>query len=189
MDRTGTDLRQPREPIIAVLDYLGEREMMEVQAAGVRHRFLTLKRPDDLDAPAKKLHDRALRRETNEMERLNQVVGRIEHDGCQVTALSAHFGEPRDPCGHCSWCLNGKRPARMPDRSRTTIDQDVWSNVEALRRAQPDVLGDARLLARLLCGVSSPSPVKAKLTTHELFGALDRVPFRKVLERANGALR
>ena len=189
VDRAAADLHQPRERIIAALDYLGERGMMEVKAAGVRHRFRTLERPDDLDALAKKLHERALRREANELERLNQVVELIEHDGCQVAALSAHFGEPRDPCGHCSWCLNGKRPARMPDRSRTTIDEEVWHKAEALRRAQPDVLADARSLARLLCGVSSPSLVKAKLTKHELFGALDRVPFGKVMERANGASR
>jgi len=184
VDRAAADLRQPRHRIIAALDYLGERGMMEVKAAGVRHRYRTLKRPDDPDALAKKLHERTLRREDNELARLRQVVELVEHDGCQVAALSAHFGEQREPCGHCSWCLDGRRPAKMPARSGVSIDEDVWRRAEALRREHAAVLGNPRPLARLLCGVSSPALSRAKLTRHELFGALDRVPFGLVLERA-----
>ncbi len=187
VDRAADDLSQPRERIIAALDYLGERGMMEVRAAGVRHRFRMLKRPDDLPALAKKLHDRALRHEANELARLRQVVDLVEHDGCQVAALSAHFGERREPCGHCSWCLDGQRPARMPPRGNVSIDEDTWRKAEALRREQREALVHPRSLARLLCGVSSPALVKARLTKHELFGALDRVPFGVVLARAEGA--
>ena len=60
-----------------------------------------------------------------------------------------------------------------------------WSDgakAVALREEYPEELGEPRALARLLCGVSSPWLVRAKLQSHALFGALSNVPFRAVLE-------
>lgn len=138
----------------------------------------------NLEDLAAKLHERALRREENELARLRQVLELIEADGCQVAMLSAHFGERCEPCGHCSWCLDGGQPARLPARGETGIDPAVWSEAAALRREHPEVLGHARVMARFLCGVPSPSLSKAKLTGHALFGRLAQVPFATVKERA-----
>ena len=52
----------------------------------------------------------------------------------------------------------------------------------ALRAAHPEALGEARQAARFLCGLTSPALTRAKLTRHDLFGALEDRRFREVLE-------
>src|SRR5690606_5482615 len=134
--------------IVAALDYLDEKRMLDVKAEGVRHRYRVVQRPSDLDALSRRLHERTLRREANEVQRLQQVVDLIERDGCQVAALCAYFGEQREPCGHCSWCLNHRSPARLPPRAARSVDDAVQREARALRREFPRQLGDARAMAR-----------------------------------------
>ncbi len=107
------------------------------------------------------------------------------HGGCQVAALGAHFTERRDkPCGHCTWCLGGKKPVRVPERTAPPIDPGVWRRAVAVRDEHPGVFRDPRALARFLCGVSSPALSRAKLTRNPLFGALAAVPFVDVHRQA-----
>ncbi|MFU8878577.1 MAG: ATP-dependent DNA helicase RecQ, partial [Wenzhouxiangellaceae bacterium] len=170
--KAAVDLGVSRERIIAALDYLGEQGMLELKAAGVRHRYTLLHQPEDLDALAARLHRRTLKREAGEIARLRQVTDLVEHDDCQVAALSAHFGEECQPCGHCSWCLNDRTPAELPKSKPPSIDEKVWREAQKVRRQHSDVLQDPRAMARFLCGVSTPWLSRAKLTGHPLFGAL-----------------
>ena len=182
--QTAIEMGVSRERIIAALDYLGEHDMLELQTTGVRYRYTLLARPKDLDMLAAELQRRTLQREAGEIARLRQVTELIEHDGCQVAVLSAHFGEDCKPCGHCSWCLDGQTPADLPKSKAPSIDEKTWRKAQKLRREHADLLHDPRAMARFLCGVSSPWLSRAKLTRHPLFGALDRVPFADVLQRA-----
>ncbi|MFN2332948.1 MAG: ATP-dependent DNA helicase RecQ [Wenzhouxiangellaceae bacterium] len=179
------DLQVSRQRIVAALDYLGEQGMLELKTAGVRHRYTLLRQPEDLDALAAKLHRRTLKREASEISRLRQITALVEQNGCQVAALSAHFGEDCQPCGHCSWCLNGQTPAKLPKSTAPPIDEKAWREALKVRRDHPETLRDPRTMARFLCGVSSPWLSKGKLTGHPLFGALDQVPFAEILERAD----
>jgi len=185
-DRTAAALRVPRDRIVTALDYLGEKRMLDVKAEGVRHRYRVVQRPSDLDALSRRLHERTLRREANEVQRLQQVVDLVERDGCQVAALCAYFGEQREPCGHCSWCLNHRSPARLPPRAARSVDDAVQREAQSLRREFPRQLGDARAMARFLCGVATPWLSKAKLTKHPLFGRLERTPFEEVVRAVEG---
>ena len=118
-------------------------------------------------------------------QRLRQVMDLAGHDGCQVSRLGEHFGEPLpQPCGHCSWCLNGRTPARMPERPKAEIDPALWKKALALRQEFPDPLADPRALARFLCGLSSPRLRGKKWRENPLYGALAQVPFADVMRRA-----
>jgi ATP-dependent DNA helicase RecQ len=183
LDRAAQATGAPRERVVRALDYLAEQRLLEVKAEGVRNRYRRLRMPPDLNELARALHQRTLDRETREVARLRQVVELAAHDGCQVSRLGEHFGEPLpEPCGHCSWCLNGRAPARMPPRPKVVIDPDVWQQALSLRRQHPDPLAEPRALARLLCGLGSPRLTRTKLSSHALFGALERVPFAEVLQ-------
>ena len=184
--QTAIDLRVSRDRIIAALDYLGENGMLELKTAGVRYRYTLLRRPEEVDTLARKLHRRTLQREVGEIARLRQVTELVEKDDCQVAALSAHFGEKQEPCGHCSWCLNDRTPAKLPESEAPRIDEKVWSEAMTVRAAHPELLSNPRAMARFLCGVSTPWLTRARLTHHALFGTLERVPFADVLERADG---
>jgi ATP-dependent DNA helicase RecQ len=185
LDAAGRAAGAPRERVMRALDYLAERGMLTVKADGLRHRYRRLREPKDVDALSGELHRRTQQRETREIARLNQVMELAGHDGCQASRLGAHFGEPlAEPCGCCSWCANGQRPARLLPRPAPVIDPEVWRQAAALRAARPDVLGEPRPLARFLCGLSSPRLSRSKMTSERLYGALEDVPFTEVLRRA-----
>jgi ATP-dependent DNA helicase RecQ len=172
----------PRDRVVRALDYLTELGLLEVKVGEVRHRFRRLRQPPNLDELAASLHRRTLDREEREALRLRQVLELAAHDGCQVSYLGAHFGEPlAAPCGRCSWCLGGGKPLALPPRPARTIGPDVQAQAQELRREYPDALGEPRALTRFLCGLPSPRLSQTKLTKHPLFGRLAGVPFAQVL--------
>jgi ATP-dependent DNA helicase RecQ len=181
--QTAVTLGSSRERIISALDWLAEQGLLEVKAAGIRHRYRVMQRPDSIASLGKQLHRRLLEREQAELQRLQQVLDLVSRDGCQTNALAAHFGEQRqEPCGHCSWCTKGVSP--VPPRQAAEIDEALWRQVEALQTEHAGLLADPRRLARLLCGIASPGLSRGKLTGHDLFGRLDQLPFAAVLRRA-----
>jgi ATP-dependent DNA helicase RecQ len=183
LDVAAQALGAPRDRLVRALDYLAEQGMLEVRAAGLRHPYRWLRRPEDLDALASDLHQRTLEREAREIARLDEVLALAAHDGCQTAFLAAHFGEelPR-PCGHCSWCENGGRPVKLFPPAPVHLDEESLRRAMALRREIPD-LAAPRALARFLTGLPSPRQTRGKLKSHPLFGAFAHVPFAEVLGR------
>jgi ATP-dependent DNA helicase RecQ len=186
VEQASKSLGCERERIVRALDYLAEQQLLELKAAGARFRYRRLNSPASLDALAASLFDRMAAREEAELGRLAQVVKLVAHDGCQASALGEYFGQPLSaPCGHCSWCLDGRRPKTIAPRKAAKIDESVWRQAAALRAKYRDLLGEPRSLARFLCGVTSPRTIRAKLNRDRLFGALTDVPFQEVLQRAS----
>jgi ATP-dependent DNA helicase RecQ len=185
LDQAAQAIGEPRDRVVRALDYLAEQKWLELKTTGVRQRYHMRNRPADVPALVKSLCDRVLQRESREIRRLRQVAQWVEQDACQVATLGAHFGDAMDrPCGHCSWCRRGGKPAKLPARPNVPIDPALWSQVDNLRAQHGKELGHPRSLARFLCGVNSPWMLKAKLQTHPLFGALAHVPFAEVLSQA-----
>ena len=181
--QTAVTLGSARERVISALDWLAEQGLLEVKAAGIRHRYRVLQRPRSIESLVAGLHRRILQREQAELRRLQQVLDLVSLDGCQTNALAAHFGERRQqPCGHCSWCNKGV--SRVPPRQTTEIDDALWQQVETLKDEQAGFLANPRRLTRLLCGIPSPRLTRSKMTGHGLFGRLERTPFAEVLRKA-----
>jgi len=186
LEQAAKALNSPRERIVRALDWLGEQQLLEVKVAGIRHRYQRLRQPDSLPALAAELHQRGLAREQAEIRRLQQVLELVAQDACQSNALAAHFGEQRSqPCGHCSWCQRGKTD--LPPRRPPVIDEEILRQAEQLRQQQAEILTSPRLLARLLCGITSPRLGRHRLGAHPLFGSLEDVPFGEVLARLEEA--
>jgi ATP-dependent DNA helicase RecQ len=171
-----------RDRVVSALQYLEEQRLLTLKAEGVRNRYRRRRAPADLVELARTLHQRTLEREAREIGRLRQVLELAGHDGCVTSRLGEHFGEPlAQPCGHCSWCLNGHRPAAIPARPESTIDPALRDGVGELCQEHAQLFADPRALARFLCGLTSPRLSRARLGSHPLFGALDQVPFPQVL--------
>ena len=169
------------------LDYLAERQFLELKVAGVRHRFKILRRPDDTAALSRSLYDRALQRERREIARLGQVAALVEHDGCQVAAWGPISAIRSTPCGHCSWCRRGGQPARLKPTVTRAADQSgrLAQNVglaAAICRATGRRPVDGPILVRRFLAAVGP---RQKLQSHVLFGTLGHVPFQPVLREAN----
>ena len=173
-----------RRRVVAVLDRLDERKMLELRSKGVRHRYKLLTPSVDVSALADELHRQATDRESKEIGRLRQVTSLVAQEGCQVSALGAHFSEQLAAgCGHCSFCKTGAA-TQMGNEHGQPLDDEVWRQAAALRRENDAVLGEPRAMAQFLCGIRSPALSKAKLNKHELFGSQAQVAFASVLHAA-----
>lgn len=182
LDACARRLRCNRDRVVKAMDWLGEQQMLRVEAAGVRHSYRRLRMPDDLATLANDLHQRMLKREAAEVGRLNQVVELIALPSCRSVALAAHFdGSLSEDCGQCSACLGQIESAAESTSSRAaeTIDPGLRSRIRELLDDQP--MSSDRTLTRFLCGITSPSLTRAKLSKHALFGVLSETPFASVL--------
>lgn len=180
-------LQVPRQHVVRAMELLEEKIVAEVRAADARSRYHRLRPEENLDELVGELSEKFVRRERNEINRLQKVLELVELDNCQTNALVGYFGEERKyPCGHCSWCKRGamKLPIQTPTQAiENVIDQ---TQVRALREEYSHALGTPRQLARFLCGLSSPAQAKARIGKHPLFGKLEAHRFSEVLSWCEG---
>lgn len=171
-----------RERIVVALDYLGEKNMLDLRVTGVRNRYRCLKRPDVLDEVVSQLFAQVSNREKRELDRLQQVMELVERDGCQVAEVCRYFGQPiESDCGHCSWCET-KSVAELTHRHAATLNQVEQSIIAGAVEGLREILPDPNQITRLLCGLSSPAISKAKLQQDIRFGKLEDVPYQIVLK-------
>ena len=189
VDEAAAAIGATRDRIVRALDHLGEQELLEVRAQGVRNRYMCRKPSSDLDGLAERLHANSVEREQGEISRLQKVVEIASHDGCQVAALCRHFGETlSEPCGHCTWCNNDHHAVSLPARPWPALDNSLLHRALTLRHQHPNILAEPQSVARLLCGTASPRLSKAKLTSNSLFAAASHVPFPTVVSRVAEAI-
>lgn len=182
-------LGQPRERVIRALEVLDERGYGELEASDVRHRFTRTDAAASAEPLVAELRARFARREAQEVRRIQQVLCLVREPGCLTNALVAHWGERREaPCGHCSRC-RGAAPAlavmaeagRGGGRDALEVDREALRGLVA---SHAGALGEARQLARFLCGLTSPATTRSRLSRHPSFGALAERRFAEVLELA-----
>jgi ATP-dependent DNA helicase RecQ len=181
-------LGEERSRIVSALGYLEDEGLVELQPAEARQRYAVLAVPGDRAALLEEMLARFERRERAEIDRIQRVLALVTADRCQVRELVAYFGEQRtEPCGHCSYCLTGR--AAMAAATATPAPEKVVAaaRLTALRAEHVDALGQSRQLARFLCGLSSPATTRARLSRHELYGALAAHRFADVLAFCRGS--
>ena len=181
-DDVAAALGEERSRVVSALGYLDDQGLVELQPAEPRQRYAVLALPGDAAVLTDEMLARFERRERAEIERLQRVLALVTADECQVRQLVAYFGEERaDACGHCSYCLSGR--SALPPATATpepaAVVAPAW--LPPLRADHPEALGQTRQLARFLCGLSSPATTRAKLSRHELYGALAAHRFGDVL--------
>jgi ATP-dependent DNA helicase RecQ len=177
------ELGQDRQRIVRALEYLADQGWAEVRAADARQRYHLLPDAPEPDVLLDELEQRFAARETQEIARLRQIVAFIAQDSCLTNALLRYFGEERSaPCGHCSVCEQGRGATMPPEPAQPAIDSVVpRAAFRQLCAEQPQALGHPRQQARFLCGLTSPALTRAKLSRHQLFGALEGQHFADVL--------
>ena len=169
-----------RERIIRALDYLYEKEMISLKVSGLRNRYYKLMTPDVLSDLSKSLYGLMRNRETSQIDKLNKVVEFIELDSCYSMEMAKYFGEDLDaPCGHCSWCLGGGKVDLGAFAENDYLNDDAQRKIKSFIHANRGIR-KPELIARLLCGISSPVIVKQKLKKDPLFGELSNLPYKKV---------
>lgn len=140
-----------------------------------------------------------LGREEEAVQKLRQVIDFATNDDCKPLhlaqnirpntfilglphALAEYFGDedgvPGGMCGQCTFCLSGSGVEFVPVAESTP---DL-NKIKAILDACPE-RDDARLLARMAFGITSPRLTYGKWSTsHPLFGSMDTVDFSALIE-------
>ncbi|HEY3783515.1 MAG TPA: RecQ family ATP-dependent DNA helicase [Fimbriimonadaceae bacterium] len=169
-----------RRRVVRAIEVMEQKGLVEVKAGDVRIPYRSLAPEQDPKPIIAELSLRFQRREQQEIERLKRVLDLVQFEGCQVNDLVGYFGEVRKkPCGHCSWCL-GKVGQTLPVALMPSIEINEEAVKELVERL-PLELQTPRNLAKVLCGLSSPSFTKLKLTRDPLFGSLEHHQFADVV--------
>ena len=179
-------LNESRERILKALNYLEEQGEVVLQVSGLRQGYRRVAVPSDMGALVALLASRFLDREARDVARVRQVLDYARDPSCLTRRLLAYFGEDLStPCGHCARCL-GKKAAAPPPAPERTLGPRERALIGSIRAENHRALSGPRPLARFLTGLSSPATSRAKLTRHPSFGALDDVPFARVVAFVGG---
>lgn len=165
----------PRTDIIRKLNDLDEGGVIELKTGGVQNVY-KITQPLPRTGPAiekyvDQIYELMEKREQEALNRTNQMLQLITDKACYSRALAQHFGDDlphgKTECGHCTWCM-----------TKTAIVQQVPPPVKFNFPAFKAVLehipdrDDARFLARIAFGITSPRGTKMKLSNHPIFGSM-----------------
>lgn len=179
VDAAAKSGRFPREDAVRKLQEWNDRGAIDLKPSGVVNRFKILK--DFAKSEAEKnqiitaIYEQIEARERSDMERVQQVISLITMNGCLTRELAKHFGDedsiPSQGCGHCSFCIT-KKAIEYLHRGRGHLKKPIdESKIKAVLSATK-VRDDARFLARVAFGISSPRVTAEKLGKHEVFGSM-----------------
>lgn len=189
-DEAATQMEEPRERIMSALTWLQEAGEIELKPSGARQRYRLCDEREQRDPAviATQMQELFTKRETKDVERLRQVLELAGHRGCLTRWLLHYFGEEMaEDCGQCTSCLEHAKgsttdePREIPHSAVPDITVEDVSAIRALMDEGHAGLRTPRQLARFLCGLSSPATIRARLTKHDSFGLLEKVPFADVL--------
>lgn len=175
-----------RERIVRAVDHMVEKGWIELQTSDLVYGYRKLRsieRPKTIaDAFSKRLRSR----ETSEVARMDEVFELIAAKQCQSMVLSKHFGEKMaEPCGRCSFCI-GEGPHDVPQKQTRSIGTSAIRMLDDAAVRYPDRLVTARSRAKFLCGLSSPSFIRARMTRDDSYGVCSRIAFADVLAQVGG---
>jgi ATP-dependent DNA helicase RecQ len=192
-DEAAAEMGEPRERILKALTWLQESGDITLKPSGSRQRYRLCADATQRDpaAIAQQMQELFAGREVRDIARLRQVLELAGHRGCLVRWLLHYFGEELEKdCGTCTSCkektegVSKTEPREIPLSAKPSITTEHVAVIRGLLKERPVSLRTPRQLTRFLCGITSPATTREKLTKHDAFGLLDKVPFADVLTQA-----
>lgn len=184
VDAAATSGRFPRADAVRQLQAWNDAGAIELHPSGVVNRFRVLRdfpRGDDAKAEIiASIYAQIEAREKSDMQRVRRVIDLVTTDGCLSRALADHFADgatvPEGGCGHCNFCLTKTRVDFVRGDQLARKGRVDEGRVAAVLAAT-SVRDDARFLARVAFGISSPRVTTEKLGRHAVFGSMDDCDF------------
>ena len=170
----------PRADMVRKLNHWNDHEIIELRVAGVLNVYRVTQKlpstPAEVEHLVQELYSHMEAREQQALNRTDQVIGLITGKSCFSKALATHFGDDlpsgKTECGHCTWCLTHKS---VPLQRLPLVGFNDGAFQRILERV-PD-RDDARFLARVAFGITSPRVVAMKLKDHPVFGSMNEHDF------------
>jgi len=177
-------LNETKERITKALDYLAEKNWIELSVANLRQAYKnnqTIRSPEELHALCDHLNALFAEREARDIKRIHSVLAFANNPACLSQQLMQYFGEASaPPCGICNHCRNPS-PTAVSLPAAVPLSAAQQQTIASLKHENHAALRQPRQLARFLCGLPSPATSRSTLKSHPAFGALGAVPFALVL--------
>lgn len=164
-----------RSDLIRKFNDLNEMQVIEMQVSGVLNVYKILKHlpktTEQLKDLLNSIYTGMEEREQQALNRTDKMLALVTGQACFSRLLAEHFGDnllgKNVECGHCTWCKSHKAvvqqiPAPVPFN---------WSAFNAIKDRIPD-RDDARFLARVAFGITSPRVNTLKLSKDPVYGSM-----------------
>ena len=180
-------LNGTKERITKALDYLAEKNWIELSVANLRQGYKnnqTIKSAEQFNALCDHLNKLFAEREARDIKRIHSILSFANNPACLSQQLMQYFGErSAQPCGICNHCRN-PAPAQVSLPATVPLNAAQQQSITQLKQESHVMLRQPRQLARFLCGLPSPATSRSSLKSHPAFGVLGTVPFALVLAAA-----
>ena len=176
-----------RHRIISALDYLHEKQWIELQARNMTEVYRINQGLLENTELAPQLHHYFKDKEEKEIERIASLVKFFESNSCLSHKLAKYFDDPDAPakCGHCSVCEG--RVAKLPYSSdeKWPGDKSISEYLQGLQKHISDKQGSEAKLSveskvRFLTGISIPLFTRNRVKGLDGFGCCESFRYADV---------
>jgi len=184
-DRLGQTHPNERERALKALDYLHEKNCIELQSTQMTQVYqvnlLNLTSAKDIEKLSVKLFQRFSEKETSEIHRIQHLLNFFTSEACLSKQLSEYFSDHQltQNCGHCSVCLGqvAQLPARPNLAPLSSFDFNELSS-EIVTKLGSQV--SATLISRFFCGLTTPLFTKLRVRKFKGLATLENYRFSEV---------
>jgi len=171
-----------RSRVITALDYLDQQGLMELQTkqmTNVYKVFVEAITPDLTD----KLAHRFSEKEHSEIKRIHFLLDFFASKSCLNWQLAHYFSDTnlQQPCGHCSVCADLVTVFPEPEALTPLSEYDFFQVTSAITNKLAKH-NSAVLVARFLCGLTTPIFTRLKARQLTGFASLEKYRFSEVLQ-------
>jgi len=178
----------PRERIVAALEYLADKNLIELQSKRITEVFsINL---DALNQPglAQQLYDYFIEKEKKEITRIASLVRFFELDSCLNHMLSRYFDDQQSPpsCGHCSVCRGQVAKLEYSQQARWPDDSTLITNLSGLKNHLAQKTPQALSLdsyCRFLSGISVPMFSRYKVRQLGGFASCENIRYEQIRQK------
>lgn len=170
--RTGV----PRTDIVQKLNSWNADGDLELKPSGVLNVYKVLKKlpktAAEIETITRAIHQTMVNREKEALERSEKILDVVKGNSCFTRAVAGHFGDElpdgKEECGHCTFCIT-KKPVTIILPPKPKFNRAAFN---AILAAVPS-RDDARFLAKVAFGISSPRMTAEKISRQPIFGSME----------------
>ena len=171
-----------RSRVITALDYLDQQGLMELQTKQMTNVYQVFPELITTDLTIK-LAQRFTDKEHSEITRIHFLLDFFANKRCLNWQLASYFSDNnlQQACGHCSVCAGELTSLPEMASLKTLKEYDVIQLTSAIKNKLGIDESD-RLVARFLCGLTTPIFTRLKVRQLTGFAVLEKYRFAEVLQ-------
>ncbi len=162
IDAIASSYRGDRARVVTALEYFSDKQYIELQSKQMTDVFEVIGTDFNIEKLADELFASFKQKESNEIDRISQMIAFFESSDCLSLKLAHYFGDQRQTkhCGHCSVCKGGRASATLPSdlHLSTLTDFNPHELCRAVRAASDEPLSNDMLTRFYAASATRYSP-------------------------------